>query len=85
VDSTRATGAALGGTDPVTSFEEEEPQEENGFVNRVASELHPAAPMARTATAIARGNDRERNNATTENMLDSLIRNKLVSELTRCR
>jgi hypothetical protein len=79
-DSTRATGAACPGTEPVTSFLE------NGLsLNRVDSELQPAAPRAITAKATARGHDRERNNATTEDMAYSLIRNRQVGELTRWR
>jgi hypothetical protein len=78
-DSTRDTGAD-DGTVPVTSFEL---RDAKGFsLNRVASELHPAAPMAIAATAIARGQYRERNNATTEDMVNSLVRNKLCEELT---
>jgi hypothetical protein len=79
-DSTRETGAD-DGTVPVTSFDA--PRDANGFsLNRVASELHPAAPMAMAATAIARGQYRERNNATTEDMVNPLVRNKLCDELT---
>jgi hypothetical protein len=78
--STRGTGAALGCTEPVTSFGEL--LNANGLLNRVASELHPAVPIAITAKATARGHDRERNNATTEDMVDSLVHNRLSDELT---
>src|SRR5690348_13253358 len=79
-DSTRATGADCAGTEPVTSFEE--PLENGLSLNRVVSELHPAAPTAITATATARGHTRARNNATTEDMVDSLVRNRQGDELT---
>jgi hypothetical protein len=76
-DSTRATGAALGCTEPVTSFG---PLRKGLSLNRVVSELQPAAPTAITANAAARGH--KRTNATTEVMVHSLIRDKLSEQLT---
>jgi hypothetical protein len=66
-DSTRATGAAWAGTEPVTSLEE---LLYGLSLKRVVSELQPAAPMAITTNAAARGHDRERNDATTEDMVE---------------
>jgi hypothetical protein len=77
-DSTRATGAALGCTEPVTSLGP--PREKGLSLKRVVSELQPAAPTAITANATARGH--KRNNATTEAMVYSLIRYKLSEQLT---
>jgi hypothetical protein len=64
---------ARGGTEPVASLECCDAY--GLLLNRVASELQAAAPIAITVKAKTRGQGHERTNSTTEDMALPLVRN----------
>jgi hypothetical protein len=77
--STRLADTRFAGTEPVTSLGDCCRDDAKGLsLKRVESPLQPATPNAISASAVARGDDHERNNSTSEFMAYSLTRNKTI-------